>query len=71
MIEMNQVQSGNIDQWGYDPEIQDLQILFVSGGLYLYHNVPTDVAEGLREAPSKGQYFAAYVKNRYPFERLA
>lgn len=70
-MEMNQVQSGNIDSWGYDPETQELQILFVSGGLYLYSGVPTDVAEALREAPSKGQYFAGAIKGQYPYQRVS
>ncbi len=68
--EMEPVTSGNIASWGYDSETSELYIEFNSGGLYLYEGVPSDVAEGMREAPSKGQYHAAYIKNHYPYTRV-
>lgn len=67
---MEPVTSGNIAAFGYDPDDQELYIEFNSGGLYIYQGVPSDVAEGLREAPSKGQYHSQFIKGVYPFERI-
>jgi len=68
---MESVSSGNIASWGYNSEASELWIEFNSGGEYVYFNVPSDVAEGMREASSKGQYHAAYVKGVYAFERVS
>jgi hypothetical protein len=37
--------SDNVDRWDYDPESEDLLILFLSGGLYVYHGVGPDLAD--------------------------
>lgn len=69
--EMEAVSSGNIASWGYNSEASELWVTFNSGGTYVYSSVPSDVAQGMREAPSKGEYHAAYVKKSYPYERVA
>ena len=69
--EMNPVVSGNLASWGYDSSTEELYIEFHSGGLYVYSGVPTDIAEGLREAPSKGQYHRDFIKGIYPYQRVS
>jgi hypothetical protein len=44
--------------------------VFRSGGIYEYAGVPRDVYDELMSAPSKGRYFAACVRDRYPATRV-
>lgn len=62
--------SSVIRQFGYDEADQRLTITFVSGDVYAYLDVPPMVAEGLRIASSKGQFFSARIRDHYPFERV-
>jgi hypothetical protein len=49
--------SAVIRRFAYDPARQVLTITFVSGRAYAYQGVPAGVAEGLRLAFAKGEYF--------------
>ena len=49
----------------YDDLARRLQVTFTSGRSYTYYNVPRDVYLRFASAPSKGQYFNAYIKDRY------
>ena len=49
---------------------RELDITFVgSGRTYTYIGVEPEVHEGLLSAPSRGQYFNAWIRNRYPFRK--
>lgn len=61
--------SSVIREFSYDPAERRLDILFVSGRLYSYHQVPEDVAQAMRGASSKGEYFNAHICDRYRFTR--
>ena len=52
----------------YNPDKQDLTIIFVSGTVYVYKNVPLNVFISLRAARSKGRYLNEYIKGEYEFE---
>jgi hypothetical protein len=70
MVEMNYVQSSNVECVGYDPECMELHIRFVDSALtYVYHSVPQQVFDEMMAAPSKGIYLNQCVKNVYPFEK--
>lgn len=56
---------------GYDAETQTLEVIFNSGGIYFYDNVPPEVYEGLMAAESKGSYMKYAIINRYPYSELA
>src|SRR5690606_12869050 len=60
-----------IRRFDYRPAIRALDIEFVSGRRYRYGNVPADVADAFRSAFSKGRYFNARIRDRYPFSELA
>jgi KTSC domain len=64
------VSSSNIAQIGYEPDSQILEIQFLSGGVYQYSSVPPSVFDEFMAASSKGRYFSAYVKDRYPTTRV-
>lgn len=63
--------SSLIRTFRYDPQTKRLEIDFVSGRRYAYLNVPAQVAEALRMAGSKGEYFNARVRDRFRYEREA
>jgi hypothetical protein len=57
--------SSVIKAWAYDPQGQVLTLTFVSGRVYAYQDVPADVAEGLRLAFAKGEYFNKAIRDRF------
>jgi hypothetical protein len=44
-----------------------LQVQFLSGGMYTYNNVPLQVYEGFKTAASYGGYLSEVIKGRYPY----
>lgn len=63
------VTSSNISQIGYDGD--DMLILFNSGIVYRYKNVPKIVYELAGEAESVGQFFHRHIKGHFTYERLS
>ena len=61
--------SSVIRDYRYEPAAHRLDILFVSGRLYSYFDVPDEVARALRGAYSKGEYFNAHIRDHYRFTR--
>jgi lysyl-tRNA synthetase, class II len=55
-------ESSAIKRFRYTASAKKLTIEFTSGGVYDYLDVPEAVYEGLKSAPSKGQYVAEHVK---------
>lgn len=58
-----------IRSFDYDPASHRLDVQFVSGKRYSYHDVPANVAEGMRRAISKGSYFNRRIRDAYRFTR--
>ena len=54
----------------YEPERAELDIVFVTGRRYLYHDVPQAEADAFRSAFSKGRYFNAHIRDRYDFTEV-
>lgn len=67
-MHMISVNSSNISSVGY--ENRTLYVSFHSGSTYTYSGVPQYVYEELLDASSKGKYFAANIKNSYPYHKL-
>jgi len=59
-----------IRRFDYDPRAEALDVEFVSGRRYRYAGVPGEVAAAFREAFSKGRFFNARIRDRYPCEEL-
>ena len=59
--------SSVIRSWNYDPDAARLDILFVSGRRYSYHDVPERIAQGMRKAVSKGSFFNRRIRDRFRF----
>jgi hypothetical protein len=66
---MHPIQSSNLLSVGYDAKSRTLRIEFSTGAVYVYSDVPNEVYQGLRSAPSVGRYFATNIKNLYSYER--
>ncbi len=64
------VDSTNVESVGYDPGTATLEIEFKNGGIYQYFGVPDQVHSDLMNAPSKGLYFNANIRNAYPLAKL-
>lgn len=54
----------------YSPDTRELKISFVSGRLYVYENVPPDVAAAFRNAYSKGTFFNHEIRDRYAYRDI-
>lgn len=62
--------SSVIRRFEYDPRAAALDVEFVSGRRYRYAGVPDKVAGAFREAFSKGRYFNARIRDRFPCKEL-
>jgi len=47
-----------------------LRVIFVSGKIYDYKNVPTGIYQAMKSAASKGKYFNKHIKGNYEFEKI-
>jgi hypothetical protein len=54
----------------YDPATQRLRIVYVSGLIYDYKNVPQEEYDAMKAAFSKGTYLNQNIKGRYDFEKI-
>jgi hypothetical protein len=68
--ELSAMPSTVIKRFSYDAERGDLDVLFVTGRRYLYHEVPPEIAVAMRSAFAKGEFFNAEIRDRYRFTRL-
>lgn len=62
--------SSVIRAWNYDEAAHRLDIVFVSGKHYAYHDVPERIAAGMRKAISKGSYFNRRIRDHFQFTQL-
>lgn len=63
--------SSVIRSHSYDPEREEMVILFTTGRRYVYSGVPPAAYEDFRAAFSKGRYFNAHIRDHYHFEEVA
>lgn len=59
--------SSVIKSFDYDKTHARLRIVFTSGRVYDYVAVPPAVVDGLRDAPSKGVFFNAFIRRNFPY----
>lgn len=62
---MKRVKSTNLAAIEYEPRDRVLLIRFGGGELYAYRTVPAAIYEALMKAPSKGEYFDQYIRDKY------
>ncbi|MEP6926273.1 MAG: KTSC domain-containing protein [Ginsengibacter sp.] len=54
----------------YDASSATLRIIFVSGKIYDYRNVPEKIFNAMRTSSSKGTYFNQHIKDYYQFKKI-
>lgn len=54
----------------YDPDSATLTVIFVSGLVYEYKNVPGDVYQSMKSSSSKGTFLNKFIKNHYEFRKV-
>ena len=59
-----------IKRFLYDAATRTLYVTFVSGQRYAYSEVPSDLPAAWSAAFSKGEFFAAHVRDRFPYRRI-
>ena len=69
-MEMQFVDSSNIERIGYDANSSTLRIEFKSNRTYDYSSVPEHVFNELKSASSVGRYHATSIKNSYPYTEI-
>ena len=69
MPDMTFVDSSNVEAIGYDDNSQELHVQFLSGGCYIYFDVPRDVFDYLLNAPSKGSFLNREIKGVYSYAK--
>ena len=61
--------SSVIRYYHYDRVQRQLELQFVSGRRYRYHDVPEEIYSEMRRAFSKGEYFNAHIRDRFSYSR--
>lgn len=64
------VSSSNIAAIGYDEGSMTLTVEFLSGTLYQYFDVSSQVYQELMAAGSVGTYFSQNIRNNYRYTKL-
>ncbi|ASZ10743.1 KTSC domain-containing protein [Chitinophaga pendula] len=54
----------------YDVTTATLRLIYVSGSVYDYRDVPPQVYEDMRHATSKGRYLNRYIKGKYAYTQI-
>lgn len=62
--------SSVIRKYFYNPELQILTIVYVSGAVYDYLDVPQEVFDDFRAAFSKGTYLNKHIKPIFKYEKV-
>jgi hypothetical protein len=48
----------------------ELTVVFTTGRVYVYRNVPRAVFDAFAAVPSKGAFFNSEIRDRYPYREL-
>ena len=65
-----EVESEAINEIDYGEERAKLMVRFTSGERYVYVGVPGEVHRSFVGAESKGRFFQAEIRDKYPYNRL-
>ena len=65
-MERHLIGSSQIDNVSYSSEEERLEVEFKNCSVYAYEGVSQNTFELFLAAPSKGKFFHAYIRNKYP-----
>ncbi len=69
-MQRTEVNSSNVKEIGYDEKTGILEVLFGTGNVYQYFNVPEMVYKNLVLADSIGKFLNSSIKGKYRFRKL-
>ena len=69
-MQLTTVESSMLYAVGYNSKTRTLEVVFNTGGIYQYYDVPPEEYEGLMEAESKGRYMHEYIIDVYPWSQI-
>lgn len=69
-MQLTTVESSMIYAVGYDSKARTLEVVFNTGGVYQYYDVPPEEYEELMEAESKGSYMHECIIDVYPYAQI-
>jgi hypothetical protein len=64
------IESSNLKSASYNTELSNLQVIFNSGAIYEYNNVPWEKFTKFRMAKSQGKYFNENISRSYKFNKI-
>ena len=62
--------SSVVTQIKYESLSSTLRVIYVSGMIYEYKNVPAEVFTQMKNAFAKGVFLNKYITDKYPFVKL-
>jgi hypothetical protein len=69
-MDMQRVDSSNIEAVGYDPVTSEMHVRFTNGNLYAYKGVSAETHQDLMAADSPGSHLHEFVKGQHEYEKL-
>lgn len=69
-IPLTPCESSNLQAFGYHVASNTLDVLFKNGGHFRFDGVPAETAQAFHKADSKGGFFAAHLRGKYPSRKL-
>jgi hypothetical protein len=60
-----------IASYQYDAAAATLEIVYRSGAVYRYRNVPPDVYAAFKAYREKGVYLNKYIKGKFPYQKIS
>jgi len=69
-MDRKMVVSSNLKSIGYDQSSNILEIEFLSGEIYQYFDIPSDIHLALMSHASKGKYFYKTIEGKYKYKRI-
>ena len=62
--------SSVVNRMHYDPKKHVLTIVYVSGTVYNYLDVPEAIYRKMKDASSKGEFLNEHIKGKYEYEKV-
>ena len=70
METLTKVNSSMVYAVGYDYSAKELEVVFNTGKIWVYHNVPQKIYQKLLKAPSIGSFMINNIIDCYNEERM-
>jgi KTSC domain len=59
-----------VSAFHYEAISHKLRVIFITGKVYDYKDVPSKIYQAMKSSSSKGIYFNKYIKGKYEFEKI-